>query len=49
MKTSQKFEICYDAKHEKGSSSKMLIRKNSVYKKRVHEYDSQRSDTTTKN
>jgi len=26
MKTSQKFEICDDAMHEKGSSSKILIR-----------------------
>jgi hypothetical protein len=48
MKTSQRFEICYDAKHEKGSSSKMLIRKNFVCEGRVREYGSQRSGAMTK-
>jgi hypothetical protein len=48
MKTSQKIEIRYDAKHEKGNGSKMLIRKKCVHEKRVRAYGSQGSDATTK-
>jgi hypothetical protein len=48
MKTSQKYEIYYDAKHEKGISSKMLIRKTFICEKRVRECGSKRSDATTK-
>jgi len=41
MKTSHKFEICYDATHEKGSSSENVNKEKIVYEKRVREYGSQ--------